>query len=111
VETYFGRIKSAIGDSELSGPLKAAVLAGISFNDYFGAGIIVINVPGPEKRLDRRGACLPTRRRFDSRSERHPHPGCRESFLTRSATLTKDRTVPVLATEIDPFQGSARRIT
>jgi hypothetical protein len=45
VETYFGRIRDAIANSDLSEPLKAAVLAGMSFNDYFGMGIIVINVP------------------------------------------------------------------
>jgi hypothetical protein len=45
MEEYFGRIKVAIENSDLSEPLKAAVLAGISFNDYFGMGIVVINVP------------------------------------------------------------------
>jgi hypothetical protein len=33
METHFGRIKTAIADSELSEPLKAAVLSGISLND------------------------------------------------------------------------------
>jgi hypothetical protein len=45
VEDYFGRIKTAIQNSELSEPLKAAVLAGLGFNDYYGMGIVVINVP------------------------------------------------------------------
>lgn len=45
MEAYFGRIKTAIMNSDLSEPLKAAVLSGINFNDYFGMGIVVINVP------------------------------------------------------------------
>jgi predicted HTH transcriptional regulator len=45
VEEYFRRIKTAIQNSELSDPLKAEVLASISFNDYYGMGLIVINVP------------------------------------------------------------------
>lgn len=45
VEDYFGRIRTAIDNSDLSDPLKAAVLASTTFNDYFGMGIIVINVP------------------------------------------------------------------
>lgn len=45
METYVGRITTAIENSELSEPLKSAVLAGVSFNDYFGQGILVLNVP------------------------------------------------------------------
>jgi Protein of unknown function DUF262 len=45
MEAYFGRIKAAIEKSDLSEPLKAAVLASITFNDYFGMGIVVVNVP------------------------------------------------------------------
>lgn len=45
MEAYFGRIKSAIANSELSEPLKAAVLASLTFNDYFGLGVMVVNVP------------------------------------------------------------------
>lgn len=45
MEDYFGRIKETFENSDLSEPLKAAVLASISFNDYFGLGIVVINVP------------------------------------------------------------------
>jgi hypothetical protein len=45
MEAYFGRIKATIENSDLSEPLKSAVLASISFNDYFGMGIVMINVP------------------------------------------------------------------
>jgi uncharacterized protein DUF262/schlafen family protein len=45
MEDYFGRIKQTIEASDLSDPLKSSVLAAISFNDYFGMGILVINVP------------------------------------------------------------------
>ncbi len=45
MEAYFVRIKTTIENSDLSEPLKAAVLAGMSFNDYFGLGIVIINVP------------------------------------------------------------------
>jgi predicted HTH transcriptional regulator len=45
VESYFVRIKEAIASSDLSEPLRAAVLSGMSFNDYFGMGVTVINVP------------------------------------------------------------------
>jgi hypothetical protein len=49
MEAYFGRIKTAITNSDLSEPLKAAVLSGINFNDYYGMGIVVINVPAQKK--------------------------------------------------------------
>lgn len=49
METYFGRIRTAIANSDLSEPLKAGVLSGTSFNDYFGMGIVVINVPAQKK--------------------------------------------------------------
>jgi len=45
MEKYFGRIKTTIENSDLSAPLKAAVLASVSFNDYFGMGVVIINVP------------------------------------------------------------------
>jgi Protein of unknown function DUF262 len=45
MEAYFGRIKNAVQNSDLSEPLKSAVLASIGFNDYFGLGIVVVNVP------------------------------------------------------------------
>jgi hypothetical protein len=45
MESYFGRIKSTIANSELSEPLRSGVLASLTFNDYFGMGILVINVP------------------------------------------------------------------
>lgn len=49
LEAYFGRIKSAFENSDLSEPLKAAVLSSLTFNDYFGLGIIVINVPAQSR--------------------------------------------------------------
>lgn len=45
IEAYFERIKNAIANSELSEPLKAGVLSSMSFNDYFGLGVVVVNVP------------------------------------------------------------------
>lgn len=45
MEAYFGRLKTAVQDSDLSEPLKSAVLASIGFNDYFGLGIVIVNVP------------------------------------------------------------------
>lgn len=44
-EAYFQRLRDAIGNSQLSEPLRSAVLAGLSFNDYFGLGVILINIP------------------------------------------------------------------
>lgn len=45
VEDYFLRIKTAIQNSELSEPLKSEVLSSMSFNDYYGMGLIIVNVP------------------------------------------------------------------
>jgi hypothetical protein len=45
MEAYFGRLKTAVQNSDLSEPLKSAVLASIGFNDYFGLGIVIVNVP------------------------------------------------------------------
>jgi hypothetical protein len=45
MEKYFGRIKNAFANSALSEPLRGAVLASMSHNDYFSLGIIAINVP------------------------------------------------------------------
>jgi hypothetical protein len=49
MEAYVGRVKTAIANSGLSEPLKSAVLSGISFNDYFSLGIVVVNVPAQKK--------------------------------------------------------------
>ena len=45
LEAYFQRFKDAIANSELSEPVKSGVLASLSFNDYFGLGVLVLNVP------------------------------------------------------------------
>ena len=45
VEDYFSRWKNGIKNSDLSEPLRSAVLSNLDFNDYFGLGVIVINVP------------------------------------------------------------------
>jgi hypothetical protein len=45
LESYFSRIKSAFANSDLSEPLRAAVLSALNFSDYFGLGVVVINVP------------------------------------------------------------------
>jgi len=44
-ETYVGRWKTAVRESELSEPLRSDVLASIDYNDYFGLGVLVIRVP------------------------------------------------------------------
>jgi hypothetical protein len=50
MDTYFGKWKAAIKDSDLSSPLKESVLSNLDFNDYYGMGVIVITVP-PQKQL------------------------------------------------------------
>lgn len=49
MEGYFGRIKTTIANSELSEPLKSGVLASLNFNDYFGMGILIVNVPAQKQ--------------------------------------------------------------
>jgi hypothetical protein len=49
-ENYFGKWKNAIKNSQLSEPLKGAVLANMDYNDFFGLGIIVITIP-PQKEI------------------------------------------------------------
>lgn len=44
-EAYFARWKNGISNSELSSPLKEDVLSAICYNDYFGLGVILINIP------------------------------------------------------------------
>lgn len=44
-EEYFARWKHAIRNSALSQPLRDNVLSSIDYNDYYGLGLIVINVP------------------------------------------------------------------
>ncbi|WP_231443670.1 GmrSD restriction endonuclease domain-containing protein [Brevibacterium zhoupengii] len=44
-EEYFGRWKTGIRNSELSEPLKSAVLSKIDYNNYYGLGVIIIGVP------------------------------------------------------------------
>jgi hypothetical protein len=45
MEDYFGRVRSALSGSELSQPLKGDVLASLTFTEYFGQGVVVVNVP------------------------------------------------------------------
>lgn len=49
-EAYFARWKYAIRHSELSYSLRESVLSNMDYNDYFGLGVIVIQVP-PQKEL------------------------------------------------------------
>lgn len=44
-EAYFARWKLAVRNSDLSDPLKGAVLSSMDYNDYFGLGVIVVSVP------------------------------------------------------------------
>ena len=44
-EQYFARWKHAIRNSALSDPLRSSVLSNIDYNDYYGLGLIMINVP------------------------------------------------------------------
>ncbi|MCW0378717.1 hypothetical protein NB697_001563 [Xanthomonas sacchari] len=45
MEKYLGMWRDKISRSQLSSPLKEDVLAGIDFNEYYGLGVIIINVP------------------------------------------------------------------
>ena len=45
LESYFGRFKTAIANSGMSAPLKSSVLASLNYTDYFGLGVIIVNVP------------------------------------------------------------------
>ena len=45
LEEYFHRIRDAFGQSALSEPLKGAVLSSMTFSEYYGLGVLVINVP------------------------------------------------------------------
>lgn len=45
VEAYVARITTAIENSSLSEPLKSAILSSVSFNEYFGVGVLVLNIP------------------------------------------------------------------
>ncbi|WP_204365818.1 AlbA family DNA-binding domain-containing protein, partial [Microbacterium sp. B24] len=44
-EHYVARWKTAISQSPLSEPLKTDVLSSLSFNDYYGLGVLVISIP------------------------------------------------------------------
>lgn len=45
VEDYFQRFRRTFEESTLSSTLKAGVLASLTYTDYFGLGVIVVNVP------------------------------------------------------------------
>lgn len=45
VEDYVGRWKTHIRNSQISSPLKEDVLSAFDYHDYYGLGIIVINIP------------------------------------------------------------------
>lgn len=45
VEQYFTRIRDAIKNSDLSDPLKGAVLAKLDYDDYHGLGLVIVTVP------------------------------------------------------------------
>ncbi|WP_241846812.1 DUF262 domain-containing protein [Xanthomonas oryzae] len=45
MEEYLGKWRDKIAKSKLSSPLKEDVLAHIDFNEYYGLGVIIINVP------------------------------------------------------------------
>ncbi|MCL1552922.1 GmrSD restriction endonuclease domain-containing protein [Xanthomonas nasturtii] len=45
MEEYLGKWRDKIAKSQLSSPLKEDVLAHIDFNEYYGLGVIIINVP------------------------------------------------------------------
>jgi hypothetical protein len=44
-EQYFARWKEGIRKSKLEEPLRSAVLSSMNFHDYYGLGLIVIDVP------------------------------------------------------------------
>ncbi|NIJ88349.1 hypothetical protein FHR49_001113 [Xanthomonas campestris] len=45
MEEYLGKWRDKIAKSQLSSPLKEDVLSQIDFNEYYGLGVIIINVP------------------------------------------------------------------
>ncbi|MBV6892075.1 DUF262 domain-containing protein [Xanthomonas vasicola pv. vasculorum] len=45
MEEYLGKWRDKIAKSQLSSPLKEDVLSHIDFNEYYGLGVIIINVP------------------------------------------------------------------
>lgn len=45
VEAYVQRIRDSILNSDLSEPLKGHLLSSVTFNDYYGMGVVVIRVP------------------------------------------------------------------
>lgn len=45
LEDYFHRIRDAFSNSDLSEPLRGAVLSSMTFSEYFGLGVLIINVP------------------------------------------------------------------
>lgn len=45
VETYVGRWKTAIRNSELSDKLKSDILSSVDYNEYFGLGVLVLRIP------------------------------------------------------------------
>lgn len=45
VEAYVARWKVAISDSPMSEPLKSDVLSALTFNDYYGLGVLVLSIP------------------------------------------------------------------
>ena len=54
VEDYFSKWKDGIRNSNLSDPLKDQILSNIDYNDYFGLGLIIINIP-PQKEISYHG--------------------------------------------------------
>lgn len=50
VEEYFAKWKDGIRNSALSESLKDQVLSNIDYNDFFGLGLIIINIP-PQKEV------------------------------------------------------------
>lgn len=49
VEAYVARWKLAIANSDLSEPLRANVLSSLTFNDFYGLGVLVIPIPGQQQ--------------------------------------------------------------
>ncbi|GAA2178867.1 DUF262 domain-containing protein [Leucobacter tardus] len=49
VEDYVARWKTAITNADLSSHLKSSVLSSMTYNDFYGFGVLVLPVPGQDK--------------------------------------------------------------
>lgn len=70
-EAYFRRWKDGIRNSGLSEPLRGDVLSKMDYNDYFGLGVVVLNVPS-QAQLSYVGDCVYWRSGDETVEEKSP---------------------------------------